>query len=361
MNGPRVFRPLGAETVLIQMLFDRQITTLHNLQDVEYHIKNSDQILENNRKERIANLNRQLESLRENHRSMLDERNKNLKTRMDLLKEEHETLKKIIAESLVTTRNPVIWIRSRWKRYREKSRCNLLDTNFLSELEKPFRAITKKIKNLEGEIQYIDSFFNQIIENQMKPHIAAKLRIDGALEELAGWLAGARGELKTLKELMKLPSGFVIVNDVYLQFTEPLHTEEGIRFSCQMDHVVVGPPGLFNIESKNWSHLSIEKLDLRSPIGQIRASGKGLYFEANRAVRIRRIKLKKHHWGTREINVRNILAMSGAMPKIDFQYVKMLPIKQVPSYIQSMEPKLSTLEVEAVSRWILKRIDNSSN
>ncbi len=350
----RVFGSLGSEKVLIQKLNERRIGSLWSLSDIENHIKNSEKELEQIRERRVNDLKNKVESYRQEHRVKLDRRNMERKARMDMLKEEHNHLKDHILQPLISTRNPVIWIRSRWTRYRERSRCKKLDTDFLGELDRPFRKVTEYILRLEHDIQNIETNFDGIIEQQMNPDVARKIVIDKALADLSGWLAGARGELKTLNELIKLPAQYVVVNDVQLRFEEPLYKDGRVQYSCQMDHVVISPAGLFNIESKNWSQISIENLDLRSPVEQIGTSGKGLYLEVNRAIRQRRIRLKKHHWGEREVRVWNILSMAGAMPNVDFQYVKMLPTKDVPSYIQSIEPRLSDSEIESIKSWILR-------
>lgn len=356
----RVFGALGAEKVLIEKFNERRISSLHNLSDVEHHIKNSEKDLQQLREQRVTELRRKVESIQHEHRVTLDRRNSDRKARMDMLREEHAHLTDQILQPLISTRNPVTWISSRWKRYRERARCKMLDSDFMGELDRPFRKVTEHILGLEREIKRIEADFNEIVDQQMKPDVIRKIVIDEALADLSSWLAGARGELKTLEELMKLSDQYILVNDVQLRFEEPLFLDGSIRYSCQLDHVVIAPAGLFNIESKNWSPISIENLDLRSPIEQIRTSGKGLYIEVNKAIREGRIRLKKHHWGEREIRVWNILSMAGAMPNADFQYVKMLSTKDVPRYIQSIDAKLSDSEIESIKNWILRKIESTT-
>ena len=109
---------------------------------------------------------------------------------------------------------------------------------------------------------------------------------------------------------------------------------------------------MFNIETKYWSQKSVQSLDLRSPVAQIRLTGKALWRDLNRAVANKQIRVKGHHWGERSIQVRNILAMVGAMPKTEFQYVKMMAVNRLKGYLEYFEPALNGSEVESISRWL---------
>ena len=57
------------------------------------------------------------------------------------------------------------------------------------------------------------------------------------------WERGADGEAATAQVLQTLPPGWVVLHDLRWP---------GRRFA-NIDHVVIGPPGVFVIDSKNWS------------------------------------------------------------------------------------------------------------
>ena len=57
------------------------------------------------------------------------------------------------------------------------------------------------------------------------------------------WRKGALGEYEVGAELERLPDDYLVFNDI--------NTEEFGNF----DHIVVGPKGIFAIETKNWSGL----------------------------------------------------------------------------------------------------------
>jgi len=62
------------------------------------------------------------------------------------------------------------------------------------------------------------------------------------------WLKGARGERKVHAELMTLPDEFVVFNDFH-----PSDPKSGGRAAWNLDHIVVGPTGVFVIDAKDYS------------------------------------------------------------------------------------------------------------
>jgi hypothetical protein len=71
----------------------------------------------------------------------------------------------------------------------------------------------------------------------------ANKRVDQHETERMTWRKGALGEYEVGAELERLPDSYVVFNDV--------NTEEFGNF----DHIVVGPPGIFALETKNWTGL----------------------------------------------------------------------------------------------------------
>jgi len=64
-------------------------------------------------------------------------------------------------------------------------------------------------------------------------------RLDALNKERESWGKGAAGEKSVAHTLSKFPDGFRVVNDVQTPFGN-------------LDHVVIGPTGVFVIETKNW-------------------------------------------------------------------------------------------------------------
>lgn len=59
--------------------------------------------------------------------------------------------------------------------------------------------------------------------------------------EIAGYRKGHEGEMLVAKSLDNLPEEFYIVNDIVIN-------------GAQIDHIVIGPSGVFCLETKNWSN-----------------------------------------------------------------------------------------------------------
>jgi len=72
--------------------------------------------------------------------------------------------------------------------------------------------------------------------------VALAAVVGAARIRLSDFLKGARGEEQVARELMFLPAGFVIFNGL-----------SPAGRSGDFDHVVVGPPGVFLVETKNWA------------------------------------------------------------------------------------------------------------
>lgn len=61
------------------------------------------------------------------------------------------------------------------------------------------------------------------------------------------FIKGSKGEMKVVSELSKLPDGFVVFNDLHPR------SPSGEPGAWNVDHVVIGPTGVFVVETKNYS------------------------------------------------------------------------------------------------------------
>jgi hypothetical protein len=64
----------------------------------------------------------------------------------------------------------------------------------------------------------------------------------GSYHSWSRWFLGKKGESKVIKTLNSLPSDYVVLNDVVLPDSKG-----------NVDHVLIGPNGVFAIETKNYS------------------------------------------------------------------------------------------------------------
>lgn len=73
-----------------------------------------------------------------------------------------------------------------------------------------------------------------------------------------------------------------------------------------------------------------------------------------RAISNRQIRAKGHCQGDTNVQVRNVLAMVGAMPNNEFQYIKMLPTNRLKEYLEYFESKMQQAEIESISNWLVR-------
>ena len=74
------------------------------------------------------------------------------------------------------------------------------------------------------------------------------------------FLIGAYGEEVVIGSLSHLPDEYHVINDVNLRFSPAIRWKETGEYiqSCQIDHIVVGPTGIFLLETKNWKSSNLE-------------------------------------------------------------------------------------------------------
>jgi hypothetical protein len=75
---------------------------------------------------------------------------------------------------------------------------------------------------------------------------ALSVAVPACRKRFSSFFKGARGEELVARELASLPAGFTVLHGVRVPGASPVSKED-----C--DHVVVGPPGVFLVETKNWS------------------------------------------------------------------------------------------------------------
>ena len=220
------------------------------------------------------------------------------------------------------------------------------------------RIINNSVSSIEKQISRDTYYVNYLTENKQKVLLErSRAEIDKleyekkTVNELRTLIAGAVGENLVEKEIKKLSDDFILINDYSLKFKPPIYnkkTKDRI-FSIQIDHVLVSRAGIFLLETKNWSKESINFLDLRSPVDQIIRTSYAMFIVANNNIR-----LNKHHWGTKQIPIRNVIVMINEKPQVDFKYVKIKQLKELNHYVEYFEPIFSKDEVESIANSLMR-------
>jgi hypothetical protein len=227
----------------------------------------------------------------------------------------------------------------------------IIKENFEKKVSLSTKTIEKKIKVDSKILSVLIENKNNVIVDRSQKQIQQLYHMKEVVSELTPLIAGAVGENLVVKEINKLTDDYTLINDFSLTFDSPIYNsvkKERIK-TIQIDHLLISKSGVFILETKNWSKNSIMSLDLRSPIEQIRRSSYALY----RIINNGEINLSKHHWGDKNITIRNIIVMIKHKPKGDFKYVKIKTLKEINSYIQYFENVFSDYEYAEISNYLI--------
>lgn len=260
-----------------------------------------------------------------------------------------------------------------------KPSTNEIAPNFLSKIETGFTNwnIKRKIKSKENDLEievdisvsklskqqkqksnrlnFLISNFDKAVRNSAGNILLELERQKSIIDSLNNSIYGAIGEHKVVKTLEKLSDDYYLINDFVASFSPAIynrHENDYIK-SVQIDHILVGPSGLFLIETKNWSEKSLENLNLRSPIEQIRRMNFAIFNILNNERSDYHIRLNSHHWGNKKIPIRNLVVLTNTKPKEDFQHVKILTVNELISYINYFKPIFSAQETKQIVDLIL--------
>ena len=194
----------------------------------------------------------------------------------------------------------------------------------------------------------------EMISTRSGPKLKELATAKKVVDDLYPRIAGAIGEYKVMRELEKLSDEFVLFNDFYLVFDPPIYNkkENQIIRSIQLDHLLVCTGGIFAIETKNWSKESVEKLDLRSPVDQMIRNSFALWNVLNSRSEKNTFRLKRHHWGEKELSVRNLVVMINHKPSVRFKYVKVLNLNELNNYICYFDPIYTGHEVKEICAFL---------
>jgi hypothetical protein len=183
--------------------------------------------------------------------------------------------------------------------------------------------------------------------------------IKETVDGLYSTIAGAIGENAVVRELKKLSDQYYLINDFSLKFNPPIYNkrENDRIYSIQIDHLLVCPSGIFILETKNWSSKSVENIDLRSPVEQIKRASFALFVYLNSN---KKKGLLSNHWGSKKIPIKNIIVMTNKSPVNDFHHVKVLSLSELNHYIQYFEEIFDDAETEVIFTYLNNKISSNT-
>ncbi len=336
----------GAETDLFRNLSQRGIRRFSCIDDLFSFKKNYLIEIEHFRERKVTEVRDEIENLSKRIISLRTEYEQQRLERVELTNREIAELK---AKLSISPKNLVAKV----KGYFHKRRLSYLETHFDLIVEKPLQELQSEIKDITERLSHLSSHQQDAIAKRSASFIADTERTASILTELSPLIYGAIGELKAIELLRKLPDGYYIINDYQRSFHSPLHmkSEDDWIYSIQLDHVVIGPTGVFVIETKYWSLNSIKNNNLFSPVKQLRRGGFALFVTLNNT--IRRYRVFNNHWGSTQVPVANILLMMNATTNEQFQFVKILTESNLLNHITNRPVTLTNEQVKCLVEEVL--------
>lgn len=352
-----IYRQIGALTQLLDELKRDGIGDFRTLDDIRSFQNGYNNSLDRIRAKYGEILKQEVVELESRHTRISSELDRRIAARKTLLKDELEELKRSLARN--ENRNVLMRSFFFFRKKRLTKRKTFLENFFKNEVEKPFRKGFTKLDSLRAEIEDRKNNFDNLVERYSASDIEEQQRILSVLKKHKPLIYGAEGEERVARELAQLPDTYTVINDYRLEFSPPMHDKNNDDriYSIQIDHVVVGPTGLYLVETKNWSKGSVENTELFSPIKQLRRSNYAIYRSLNAAVGRGDIdNFSNHHWGDRKISPKSILCLMNHRPHQEFQFVKTLSEGQITHYVKNQRQVFSQKEVNSLAENLLSRI-----
>lgn len=229
------------------------------------------------------------------------------------------------------------------------------EKEFDTNVKTTIRRLIDNYHEKNNRYQFIFSNFDEAVNQSVHYSLSELERKKYIIDNLNSFIYGALGEQKVVKTLENLSDDYFLINDFSVSFLPGIYNRKENDYikSVQIDHILVGPSGIFLIETKNWSEKSLKNLSLRSPVQQIRRTSFVLFNLLNNEISNYRIRLDRHHWGDKKISIKNLIVMTNTKPQEEFQHVKILTLNELLGYINYFKPVFSINETQKIADYIL--------
>jgi hypothetical protein len=351
----KVYNPIGSLTTIKSHLHEHNVNEYKSLNDLINFQKNysaaRQQIISNHKllveQEKNA-LNYEIVQLEHSIKTKKSEVEQQLLLELEKLNQQLDNLSSAHSNIIQTLINYV-----KKTVLKLKVRNNKLTFDF--KIAHSLKYITENYNIKSNRHQYIVSCLEDAVMESGLPQLQELDRKKRIIDQINSSIYGALGEQKVVSELEKLPDDYVLINDFTCRFNPPIYNRQENDYikSIQIDHILVSPSGIFLIETKNWSQRSLNDTSLHSPVRQIKRTNFALYKILNGEIPIAKLILNNHHWGDRKIPIRNLIVLINHKPIEEFQYVKILTLNDLLSYVNYFKPCLSTKETQMIANYLL--------
>lgn len=352
----KIYRQAGSLTQLIDELEREGIGAFSTMDDIRSFRNNCESSSDRIREEYREILRQEVTDLESKDRELSWRLDEKIQEREYFLRNELRELNGILAGD--EEGNMLVRLFFFLRKKRLTKRKKLLENSFEEELIRPFGKGFAKIDSIRSEIEDRKSNAEEWVERYSASDIEKQERILSVFREHKYLFYGAEGEERVTRALSRLPDTYTVINDYRLKFSQPIYdrNNDDRIYSIQIDHVVVGPTGLYLIETKNWSRDSVENTELFSPIKQLKRNNFAIFVILNQAVERGEIDNFSNHWGDERISPKNILCLINHRPNQEFQFVKTLSENQIAYYVGNQRQVFSQMGVESLAENLLSRI-----
>jgi hypothetical protein len=186
-----------------------------------------------------------------------------------------------------------------------------------------FFSKSRKGEEYRRQLAHLKSNREAIVANHLLSLYREKDVLDSVTREYRSELKGYYGELIVMDTLKQLSDDYYVISDVRIT------RESGHRFdgrmlkSARVDHIVIGPKGVYCIETKHWNSLKNKDTDKPSPGEQARRSSHLLY------------KYLKYTCGLTGVKVMGIVLYTNTTIKGKEDFVRFMSNDEVLQYLDA--------------------------
>lgn len=305
-------------------------------------------VIQNEWDKEIDQLQSRLIKQQDKYNTIKSNATRNLNNKLQNIGEQLESTKKKGDKSFL---HKIFYFRKKIQLSNKKSN---LQNNFENIIKQTTHRTEQEICRIEGTLENYKNNKGFIISDRCNKLLQELNNTKSIIDSAYNLIAGAIGEHSVVKEIEKLADNFYLFNDFSVEFYPPIYNKkENERIhSIQIDHLLICQSGIYILETKNWAKQSLTNIDLRSPVEQIRRSSYAIFMLLNGQSKRNKINLNFHHWGDKQIPVRNLIVMTNAVPKEKFKHVKVLSLKELNGYVSYFDPIFSRVEIESICNYL---------
>lgn len=351
----RVYNTIGSLTAIKSHLRRNEITDFNSLKEVLTFQKNYDTSRQQLISKHELIIKQEFETLYAETAQLNDSINKKKIEVEDELKNEIQELKQRLEELSGSQKNIIQKLTAYFKSRSLKKQILSNEREIDFRVSQSVQHLTDTFIEKNNRCQYITSYFQEAAKQSAAIPLRALERKKKVIDEINPSIYGALGEQKVVRELEKLSDDYTLINDFTYVFHPPLYYNQQEQYikSIQIDHLLISPAGVFLIETKNWSEHSLNNLNLRSPVEQIKRTNFALFKLLADEAANSSLGLSRHHWGTRKVPIKNLIVLINQKPKEEFQFVKILTLQELISYVKYFPPVLLASERERIANRLL--------